>query len=58
MSNVEILTQVNTLMVRGGIAEHQALRCLRAGNRQKAAELSTFARAARTRAKSLMGQRA
>lgn len=51
MSVNDILIQVNTLMTRAGIALHQAERAV---DRAQAEALSTFARAARTRARFLM----
>lgn len=49
----DILFQVNTLMTRAGIALHQAERAV---DRAQAEALSTFARAARTRARFLMAK--
>lgn len=53
MNANDILTQVNTLMTRAGIAIHQAERAM---DRAQAEALATFARAARSRARFLMAQ--
>jgi hypothetical protein len=53
MNANDILIQVNTLMTRAGIAFHQAER---AADRAQADALSTFARAARSRARFLMAK--
>lgn len=49
---INLLAQVNTLMVRSGIAIHRAERAAQA----EADRLMTFARAARDRAQFLMAQ--
>lgn len=58
MNANDILTQVNTLMVRRGIALHQIARNAYTGRYDSAemARLRTFARAAQTRAQFLMAQ--
>jgi len=53
-----ILTQVNTLMTRRGIALHKITRAVMSGKYDNAevAQLRTFVRAATTRAAFLMSQ--
>ena len=53
MNALDILTQVNTLMTRAGIALHKAERAVDRAEREA---LATFARAARTRARFLMAK--
>lgn len=55
--NAQILAQVNTLMVRRGIALHRIERILLSGvNRAEVKALETFARAAQSRARHLLAQ--
>lgn len=53
MNANDILTQVNTLMTRAGIAIHQAERAM---DQAQADALFTFARAARSRARFLFAK--